>query len=88
MRPYITNQIILLDPCVNSRVHGGAVMLWLSLLAQFHAPKPELKFCTSSNPACGMSGICDDENPQKQFIIINHHHKFRPAHSFVGLLIT
>ena len=28
-------------------------------IAQLHSAKPELRFCTGSNPACGMSEICD-----------------------------
>ena len=28
-------------------------------IAQLHSAKPELRFCTGSSPACGMSEICD-----------------------------
>ena len=30
--------------------------------AQLNLTKPELRFCTGSNPAGGVSEICDDEN--------------------------
>ena len=30
--------------------------------AQLHSTKFELKFCAVSNPACGVSEICDGEN--------------------------
>ena len=30
--------------------------------AQFHSSKPELRFCTGSNPARGMSEIRDGED--------------------------
>ena len=30
--------------------------------AQLNSPKPELRFCGSSNPARGVSEICDGEN--------------------------
>ena len=29
--------------------------------AQLHSIKPELRFCASSNPACGVAEICDGE---------------------------
>ena len=29
---------------------------------QLHSTKPELRFCTGSNPACGLSEICDGED--------------------------
>ena len=29
---------------------------------QLHSTKPELRFCTGSNPACGMLEICDGED--------------------------
>ena len=35
---------------------------WLSLLHNFISTKPELRFCTSSNPACRVSGIRDGED--------------------------
>ena len=38
--------------------HGVVVIT----TAQLHSIKPELRFCTDSNPACGMSEIRDDEN--------------------------
>ena len=30
--------------------------------AQIHSTKPELKFCTGSNPSCGVSKICYGED--------------------------
>ena len=30
--------------------------------AQLHLTKPELRFCAGSNPARGVSGICDGED--------------------------
>ena len=30
--------------------------------AQLHSTKPELRFCVGSNPACGVSEICDGED--------------------------
>ena len=30
--------------------------------AQLHSTKPELRFCTGSNPACGVSEIHDGED--------------------------
>ena len=30
--------------------------------AQIHSTKPDLRFCTSSNPAYGISEICDGNN--------------------------
>ena len=30
--------------------------------AQLHSIKPEIRFCTDSNPACGASEICDGED--------------------------
>ena len=30
--------------------------------AQLHLTKPELRFCAGSNPARGVSEICDDED--------------------------
>ena len=30
--------------------------------AQLHSTKPELRFCAGSNPACGVSEICDGED--------------------------
>ena len=30
--------------------------------AQLHSTKPELRFCTDSNPARGVLEICDDED--------------------------
>ena len=30
--------------------------------AQLHSTKPELRFCTGSNPACGVSEIRDGED--------------------------
>ena len=30
--------------------------------AQLHLTKSELRFCTDSNPACGVSKICNGEN--------------------------
>ena len=30
--------------------------------AQNHSSKPELRFCVGSNPACGVSEICDGED--------------------------
>ena len=30
--------------------------------AQLHSTKPELRFCTDSNPACGVSDICNGED--------------------------
>ena len=29
--------------------------------AQLHSTQPELRFCTGSNPACGILDICDGE---------------------------
>ena len=28
----------------------------------FHSPKPKLRFCAGSNPARGVSEICDDKD--------------------------
>ena len=38
--------------------HGVVVIT----TAQLHSRKPELRFCAGSNPARGMSEICDDED--------------------------
>ena len=38
--------------------HGVVVII----TAQFHSTKSELRFCTGSNPAGGMSEICDGED--------------------------
>ena len=37
-------------------------MLLNVTIAQLHSTKPELKFCTGSNPAQGMSEVCDGES--------------------------
>ena len=39
--------------------HCGVVAI---TTAQLHSTKPELSFCTGSNPACGMSEIGDGED--------------------------
>ena len=39
--------------------HRGVVAI---TTAQLHSMKYELRFCTGSNPACGVSEICDGEN--------------------------
>ena len=39
--------------------HRGAVV---TTTAQLHSTKPELRLCGGSNPASGVSEICDDEN--------------------------
>ena len=39
--------------------HHGVVVI---TTAQLHSTKPELRLCTGSNPACGMSEICDGED--------------------------
>ena len=46
---------------------GGSPTLWhhgvvVITTAQLHSTKPELRLCTGSNPACGMSEICDGED--------------------------
>ena len=44
---------------VMSRWHCGAVVITTT---QLHSTKPELRFCTSSNPARGVSEIRDGED--------------------------
>ena len=39
--------------------HCGVVVI---TTAQLHSTKPELRFCTDSNPACGVSEIWDGKN--------------------------
>ena len=39
--------------------HRGVVVI---TTAQLHSTKPELRFCTGSNPARGVSGIRDGED--------------------------
>ena len=46
---------------------GGVVVMWrrgvvVITTAQLHSTKPELRFCTGSNPACGVSEIRDGED--------------------------
>ena len=57
----------------------GSVMVLTT--AQYHSTKPELRFCTGSNPARGGSEICNDEvlwqwspagNKTKGLFLINH----------------
>ena len=38
--------------------HGGVVIT----TAQPHSANPDFKFCASSNPAGGVSEVCNDEN--------------------------
>ena len=40
--------------------HHGVVVI---ITAQLHSTKPELRFCAGSNPAFGMSEICNGEDP-------------------------
>ena len=66
--------------------------------AQLHSIKPELSFCAGSNPACGMSEICDGnktENKTKHFSLVNHttqaihhHHQFISAVNILIILIN
>ena len=44
---------------MNKKVRYGVVVI---TTAQHHSTQPELKFCTGSNPARGMSEIRDGEN--------------------------
>ena len=39
--------------------HHGVVII---IIAQLHSTKPELRFCTGSNPARGMSEIRDGQD--------------------------
>ena len=47
---------------VNDRTSGDVVYLVVITTAQLHSTKSELRFCAGSNPACGVSEICDSEN--------------------------
>ena len=42
-----------------SVLHRGVVVI---TTGQLHSAKSELRFCAGSNPAGGMSEICDGEN--------------------------
>ena len=43
--------------------HRGTVVQWLDITtAQLHSTKPEIRFCTGSNPARTMSEICGGED--------------------------
>ena len=39
--------------------HQGEMVISTS---QFHSTKPEIWFCTGSNPTCGIPEICNDED--------------------------
>ena len=41
-------------------MHRGVVV---TTIAQLHSTNPELRFCAGSNPAGGVSEICDGEDP-------------------------
>ena len=43
--------------------------------AQLHSSKPELRFCASSNPACGISRTMDPAGQQMLFISQPYHKK-------------
>ena len=51
--------IISLDALIVCFWHGGAVVI---TTAQLHSMKPELRFCTGSNPTCGVLEICNGKN--------------------------
>ena len=75
---------------VNDRTSGDVVYLVVITTAQLHSTKSELRFCAGSNPACGVSEICDSENlwqwsrleiRRKHLSSVNHsaktiHHQF------------
>ena len=75
---------------------GGVVVI---TAAQLHSTKSELRFCAGSNPACGVSEICDGENfwqwsrleiRCKRLSSVNHsaktihHHHHHHHHEFVS----
>ena len=49
----------LYDRSFMTEWHRGVVVI---TTAQLHSTKPELRFCAGSNPARGVSGICDGED--------------------------
>ena len=46
-------------------MHNIDILLYCGVVvittAQLHSTKPEVKFCTGSNPACSVSDIHDDD---------------------------
>ena len=51
----------ILNTSINQQLkwYRGVVII---ITAQLHSTKPELRFCTDSNPVCGMLEIRDGEN--------------------------
>ena len=49
----------IIKPTLEIMWHRGVVVI---TPAQLHSTKPELRFCAGSNPACGVSEICDGED--------------------------
>ena len=47
-----------------NKFSGGGDLVVITT-AQRLSIQPELKFCTGSNPACGVSEICEGENLQQ-----------------------
>ena len=56
---YSQNFCSVTNPSFMFEWRGGVVVV---TTAQFHLTKPELSFCASSIPACGVSEIRDGED--------------------------
>ena len=59
-------------PIALAQVKVGVVVI---ITAQLHSTKPELRFCTGSNPACCVSEIHDmvqAGNKAKHLLLVNH----------------
>ena len=63
----------------------------ISTTAQLYSTKPELRFCAGSNPACGMSEICDGEDlwqwSQLEIRLNTFHRSAIPQKQFIIFII-
>ena len=53
---------LILITYLNSNLLHSSTSVVVITTAQLHSTRPDLRFCTGSNPAHGISEICDGED--------------------------